>query len=55
MDWHFIQHILGLCGDHSLHFNLLDSVMFLSGYYTNTLYAWWVVVEKIKEMKRYRD
>ena len=29
--------------------------MFLSGYYTNTLYAWLVVVEKIKGMRRYRD
>lgn len=50
MDWHALQHVLGLCGDHSFHFNLLDSLAFMSGYYTNTLHAWWLTIEKIKEI-----
>lgn len=51
MGWHSIQHLIGLCGDHSVHFNFLDSVMFISSYYTNTLYVWWAFMERIKEKK----
>lgn len=49
MDLHFLQHIVGACTDHNMHFNLVDTLFILNGYYASSQYLWMVLSTKIKE------